>query len=351
MTRRILQPVTVLRKSLPLIFIGLFFSQASYPADRNDDVDEVITFLFENDMFALDDGGYTNGLAYGWGYGTFDSFENRTPEWMQWLVGDWYIENLPDKERAISYGIAQQIYTPDKTSTKVPDPNDRPYAGLLLWQTSWFAFDTFIADKITLQLGMVGPASLAEHGQKFVHNITGASSPKGWGRQLENEPVFRLATQRNWRLQRNHIKNLEVDMVSHWYAGAGNLRSDTGTGITLRLGRGLDETLAIVSMTPNQDINPLAGRTSKWYTFISLGGRYVLNDITLDGNTFKNGPSVDLEHWQTMASAGIAWNTGNWGWLFSMYRGGDEWQTQQEDTAYGALSLSYRFSAEGTNPQ
>lgn len=336
---------------IPLGLLIVFFSPASYPENRNDDVDQTITLLFENDVFALDDGGYTNGLGYGWGYGAFDNFKNRTPDWMEWLVEDWYIETMPNKKRAISYGIAQQIYTPDKTSSEVPDPNERPYAGLLLWQTSWFAYDEKIADKISLQLGAVGPVSMAEHSQKFVHSITGSNKPKGWGRQLENEPVFRLAAQRNWRLQHNRIKNLELDMISHWYGGVGNLRSDIGTGITLRIGRGLEQSLAIVSMTPGRDINPLAGRTSEWYTFISLGGRYVLNDITLDGNTFKSGPSVDIEHWQAMASAGVAWNAGNWGWLFSMYRGGDEWTTQEEDTIYGALSVSYRFSSVADAPQ
>lgn len=333
-----------------LIISVLAFSQYSYSGQRNDDVDQIITITFENDLFALDDGGYTNGLGYGWGYGRFDNFDNRTPGWMEWLTEDWYIATMPDKQRAISYGITQQIYTPDKTSTKEPDPDDRPYAGLLWWQTSWFAFDEQIADKITLELGVVGPASLAEQNQELVHNITGANTPEGWDEQLDNEPIFRLAAQRNWRLQSSHFKRLEFDMISHFYGGAGNRRSDIGTGISLRIGSGLVESLATASMTPGRDINPLAGRPSHWYAFMSLGGRYVFNDITLDGNTFKDGPSVDLEHWQTQASLGAAWNSGNWGWLFSMHRGGDEWQTQREDTMFGSLSVSYRFDAKGSKP-
>ena len=48
---------TSLQKYLPLVLLILLFSHGSHSEDRDNDVDQVITVLFENDLFALDDGG------------------------------------------------------------------------------------------------------------------------------------------------------------------------------------------------------------------------------------------------------------------------------------------------------
>ena len=120
-------------------------------------------------MFIFDDGGYTNGFGYNWQYGAFDSFEDRTPAWMEWLAGNLYIATLPDKQRRVGYRVVQEIYTPEEIADKKADPNDRPYAGLLLWQANWYAYDAHIADRLGLVLGLVGSASLAEQSQKLVH--------------------------------------------------------------------------------------------------------------------------------------------------------------------------------------
>ncbi len=326
-----------------LLSLSLVFSQQACAEQRNVDVAQVRGFVFENDLFTFDDDGYTNDWAYGWGYGGFDSFEERTPAWMEWLVEDSYIATMPDKERAISYGVVQQIFTPSRIADQIPNPDDRPYAGLLWWQANWFSSGENLADKLTLELGLVGPAALAEYGQKGIHVLTGASEPKGWDEQLENEPIFRVAAMRNWRLGEWSFDNFEVDMVSHLNAGAGNRRSDVGGGLSFRIGRGLKRNLANASLEPVLDINPLAGVTDAMYVFIGFGGRYVFNDITLDGNTFENSASVDLEHWQGQATLGAVWDVDNWSWRFSLYMGSDEWDTQRDDSKYGTLSLSYRL--------
>ena len=328
-----------------VLALSLAFCQQLGAEERNADVDQVRGLIFENDQFTFDDDGYTNGVAYVWGYGGFDSFDKRTPAWMEWLVEDAYVATMPDKERAISYGIVQQIITPSRTADKKPDPNDRPYAGLLWWQANWYASDETLADKITLELGLVGPGALAEYSQKGIHSITGASDPQGWDEQLDNEPIFRVAAKRNWRLGERSFDSFKADMVSHLAAGAGNRRSDVGAGISFRIGRGLKRNLGNASVEPVLDINPLAGGASAMYAFVGFGGRYVFNDISLDGNTFENSASVDLEHWQGQASLGTVLDVGKWSWRFSLYMGSDEWDTQRDNSKYGSLSLSYRLDA------
>lgn len=331
---------------LLIMLSGLVSAGQATAGDRNRDIERQSTILVENDDFTLDDGGYTNGLAYSWSYGSFDSFEERTPAWMEKLASRLYISSMPDKQRRISYLIAQEIYTPEEIKIPVIDPDDRPYAGLISWQANWLAFDDHIVDRLGLELGMVGSVSLAEQTQKLVHELTGANNPKNWDEQLENEPVFRLTAQRSWRLHDGLIGGTEYDVVGHAYGSGGTRRSDLGTGVSLRIGRGLQRTLASTSLNPAREVNLSAGHRGEWFGFATLGGGYVFNDITLDGNTFESSASVDLEHWQASTSVGAALNMGNLGWLFSVRYITDEFATQQKDSIWGSVSVSYRFKPD-----
>jgi len=323
----------------------LAFAPTCLAADRNADVPRYSSFVFENDFFIADDGGYTNGLAWSWAYGPFETFEGRTPGWVDWLAGGLYIATLPDRRRQVSYSVVQEIYTPEEIAIKEVDPDDRPYAGLLTWQTNWYAYDDRVSDRLGLELGVLGPLSFAEESQKLVHEITGANKPEGWDEQLDDEPVFRVSAQRNWRLSDGLVRGAEYDVVGLLHGGAGNRRSDLGSGAALRIGRGLRHSLPNLSLTPARDVNLMAGHPGSWYAFLGLGAQYVFNDITIDGNTFDDdSPSVELENLQGTATAGAALNIGNWSWLFSVRYITDEFETQVKDSLYGSLSVSYGFS-------
>ena len=69
-----------------LLLTALLLNAWAGAVERNKDVEKQSTFVFENDMFTFDDGGYTNGFAYYWQYGPFESFDGRTPGWMQALT-------------------------------------------------------------------------------------------------------------------------------------------------------------------------------------------------------------------------------------------------------------------------
>ena len=67
------------------------------------------------------------------------------------------------------------------------------------------------------------------------------------------------------------------------------------------------------------------------------------NDVTIDGNTFEDSHSVDLEHGQAIASLGFAYAWSDWGVLAAFHWGTDEFEEQRSDTEYGTLGISYRF--------
>lgn len=304
-----------------------------------------VQLTWENDLFVGEDDGYTNGLGFSWGHRDLTGAEDPSlPGWIAFLAGGAYIANLPQREYAVSYGIGQTMYTPDDISAAQVLDSDRPYAGLLFWSGAIYAFDRLRADRLSLTLGVVGPAAGAKHSQKLVHSVSGAEEPQGWSNQLENEPVFAIEAQRLWRLGQGRLGSLELDGIGGGSAQIGNLASSVATGLTLRVGSRLASTWSGVSLVPARTINSFASdRLSSWQFYVSVTGRYVANDITLDGNTFEDSHSVPLKHGQGLASAGLAFNRGHWATSLSYQIGTDQYEGQNNETRFGSLAITYLF--------
>lgn len=328
--------------SLVLVLIVSFPLHA---AETKIESTDWFTLMLENDFITDDDGGYTSGLGFSWGHGPFDTFnENNIPAWINSLVKNLTIARAPGKSRSASYNITSGMFTPVDLDTKALIKDDRPYAGLLMWQGNLHAFDNSVSDKLSLMVGIVGPASGAEQLHKYVHEVTRSTDPEGWDNQIENEPVFRVAASRLWRLTRLTTDSFfEFDVIGTTLAGVGTFRSDVGVGLGFRWGHGLARSFPAASILPARDINPLAGgQQNDWYVFLNLFGRYVANDVTIEGNTFRDSHGVDLEHGQGVVVVGGAFNWKRWGFVISMAKGSDEFKKQLEDTEFGSMSVTYR---------
>lgn len=299
----------------------------------------------DNDIVAGQDGGYTGGLGYNWGYTGLSEFDSESlPYWIHYLTSNLYISTLPDRQRAVAYTIDVKVYTPDDTSSRRVIKDDRPYAGVLLWHGDLYAFNGKVADRLGLKLGVVGPASGAEQLQDFVHDIDGSDKPNGWDNQLDNEPVIRLEAERMWRLTEGSLGNIEFDTIGMAQAGLGNLRSDAGVGAAFRVGKNLADTWATASPDPSKKAHALPGRHRiSWQVFLTIYGSYVANDITIDGNTFEDSHSVSLEHGQAIGALGFAFGHDDLAMLFAYQIGTDQFKEQDYDTKFGTLSIAYRF--------
>lgn len=118
---------------------------------------------------------YVNGLRLGWLSPT-----TEVPDFMETVARSLW----GDGRRRIGFNISQQIYTPADTSLVIPDPHDRPYAGLLLGNFSLLSDTTDSRSVLTVSAGVVGPASAAEQVQNGFHDLIGQSHPKGWNSQI-----------------------------------------------------------------------------------------------------------------------------------------------------------------------
>lgn len=325
---------------------------ASVPASAGTDsgIGKWGTLLFENDAFGVidkSDNDYSNGVAYDWGDDGYDQFEDvEMPAFLRSIFGWTYVNGQADGTYALDYVVSQGMFTPDDLSAAALLVEDRPYAGTLTWKARLRNYQDNASRSFGLTLGVVGPLSAAEEAQKGIHELIGAEMPNGWHNQIDNEPVFRLDGEYvNRFLAGNWAENLAVDTSLYAQAGLGNLKSNAGLGLVFRLGDELESTYAFV--------NPLVTRGSgmmgapatgfSWQVQAAVYGQYVYNDITLDGNTFKDSHSVEVVHDQYIVSFGFSLRNGSWGFDFSTQQGSKQYEQQQRKSNFGSVSFSYFY--------
>lgn len=327
-----------------LAFATLLGSATS--AALADDHVDLMTLTIENDLFVNEDNGYTNGTYLRWAHAGFERFgADNLPDWLYALSRELYISNLPDRRCGVSYLVGQAMQTPGDITRRELIENDLPYVGLLLWQTSLHAWDDRVADKLSLTLGLAGPAAAAKHTQKAVHRLTNSDDPKGWDNQIHNELAFRVGAERLWRLVDAPAANgFGFDLIGIGNGGVGTLQSSLGTGLSLRFGRSLDRTFPSATVMPGREVNPLAGsRGAAWSVFANVLGQYVANELGVDGNTFRDSHSQPLEHWQGQMVAGVSIGWEHWAVLLSGVTASDRYQGQKESGRFGSLSITHLY--------
>jgi len=330
-----------------VVALGLALS-ISTAAMAQTSVDEAgtLNLIIENDLFgAGTDRHFTHGTKISYSSREFEVPNQDNPiALVAGLVPFW-----PDGARArASYALGQNIYTPEDISARVPDPNDRPYAGWLYLSSGLTAVspDARRSDSVVLELGVVGPASLAEQVQVGWHEMFGFPDPNGWDAQLENEPGFSLIYEHTREVWRSPIgAGLNADLVPNVGFSLGNVATYLSGGVSLRIGEDLSTDLGPPRIRPSLPgssyLRPADG--FNWYTFASLGARLVGRNIFLDGNTFTDSPSVEKRHLVGDMQAGIVLQYEDLRLSYTYTLRTEEFIGQDQVNRFGALGLSFRF--------
>jgi lipid A 3-O-deacylase len=270
-------------------------SQAQAKAPAPVDNVSVWTVQSENDSTGIGyrrftDAYYSNGLRIGW-----TSAPSTVPETLKGLATTLW----GGGETRMSVDLSHRMYTGINTSLRNPPLGDRPYAGVALASlglvqdgTTQTGLDTRSA--LVLGIGLVGPAAGAQGLQNGFHKFIDQPGARGWATQLRNEPLIQLTSERTWRLPVTTLGPLETDALPSLTASLGNLRTYLQTGITLRLGQGLNADFGAARIRPAVTGGDYFRRTIPfaWYVFLGADGRAVAHDLTLDGNTFVASRSV-----------------------------------------------------------
>ena len=148
-----------------VFFVSLLFPLFAVADDLPVKVDEkrVFNLVFENDIFAGTDQGYTNGVRFAW-----SSSERHTPEVIAKIARN--LPHLdPNGKKRISFAVGQSMFAPQDLTRTDLIVNDRPYAGWLYGSVGVVSDTGKTLDNAMLTVGVIGPWSLAENTQKFVH--------------------------------------------------------------------------------------------------------------------------------------------------------------------------------------
>ncbi|MBP2231075.1 hypothetical protein J2847_004386 [Azospirillum agricola] len=304
------------------------------------DPDGIFSVIVENDLFANDDRHYTNGIQF-----SYTPAQPGLPGWVDGLADALPLFNQGTKRR-ITYALGQKMFTPREIEPPVPDPGDRPYAGFLYVNAGLASETETTLDRLNLTLGVVGPASLADETQKFVHRLTDSRKPRGWGHQLRNEPGVVLSYNRAWRgVYAASPFGLAFDATPDLGVSLGNVYTLASAGLTLRIGADLPQDYGPPRIAP-----PFQGtsyfepdRSFGWYLFASVQGRAVARDIFLDGNTFRSSPSVDKKPLVGDLQLGFAVTVSDVRVAYTHIFRTKEFDGQDKADTYGSLSVSARF--------
>lgn len=307
---------------------------------RSTDSGGILTFALENDLFVGHDDGYTNGVRT-----SYVSPEADIPLWIENLAG--LVPFFPPEGHTRwTMALGQSMFAPDNLTIKAPQPADRPYAGWLYGTVGLIADRDTTLDNLQLTIGMVGPASAAAETQRIVHRIIHSPTPQGWGNQLQNEPGIVLSYEHKWR---NMIElspfGLGVDFTPSVGGSVGNIYTHAAVSAMLRIGYDLPSDYGPPVIRPNLPGSDffIPSRTFGWYLFTGIEGRAVARNIFLDGNSFRDSPSVDKKIFVGGLQAGVAMTYHNTRLAYTHVFRTREFFGQSTGDQFGALTLSVRF--------
>jgi hypothetical protein len=318
------------------------------------------SLFLDNDLFASADDGYTNGVRLSFVSPDLSDFGNdeRLPSWLKSVNHrlSFFRASEMGLQRNMVVTLGQQMYTPDERFIDEVDliEEDRPYAGWLYLGFGYQVSHHKRLETAVVNVGVVGPASLAEQSQHAVHDLRGFDRFRGWDNQLNNELGLQLIyRQKNKALNYLNESHWGQDFITHWGGSLGNVATYLEAGAEWRLGWRLPRDFGTSSASPGGD-NSSPGSVfdnrirqkgfGGMHVFIAVNGRWVLHDITLDGNTFSNSHSVDKEPLVGVASVGVATTFSNWKLSFSRRFSSDEFKGQGDEVGYGSFSLSYTYA-------
>lgn len=300
----------------------------------------------ENDLVVKTDRHYTQGIKL---------FYLHSDNFLPWRIGA-VTNALPNVSFTgtnvkFGYDIGQNIYTPAHTRKPALQVGDRPYAGWLyiglILQRRGVSFgDKLTQEEFGFDAGVIGPWSLAKEAQIWVHETRDIPLPKGWKRQLENEPGVQLKYSRAVRALQRGREDLGFDLTPHLGISLGNVETSVRLGGTLRAGWNLPDDFTFRTIdslgTPG---GARFGERAAWsiYGFASVEGRAVAFNETLDGNMWHESESVQKEPFVANATLGVALVFKQLELGYTQTFRSPEFRGQTEHNSFGSIYGTWRF--------
>lgn len=289
-----------------------------------------LSFGVENDALTGDDRHYTAGTSI-----RYLSQDDAIFDWTRSLSRLLPPLGFEIEAEKWSMEVGQQIYTPEDLQASDVMPDDRPYAGWLYaraaLQRRGSSFGSSLAmDWIGLDLGVVGPESLAEYTQEMFHG----NDPEGWGNQLETELAVNLRYLRRQLFERR-FAGWRLHFIPFLDASAGNVDTHLGAGAQLRFGYNVPNEFEV----PRHPTQPGWGA----YVFSGVEGRWVIRNLFLDGNSFRSSHSVEKEPLVGSLSFGVGLVFKRLEVLLAHTFLSQEFETQDTRDSFSSATVIFKF--------
>jgi hypothetical protein len=359
-TRKFLSSLNRIRNFLtplalvPAVILPLIVCNAVAASEEAENYSTFV-FYFENDLFGNTDEYYTSAFKLTWiSKGFADSgTPGGSPEWLRWFTAKMPTADRKDLYHTIALSLGQSIYTPKNIYTAQVLEDDRPYAG---WSYLAAALQTKNFDflnTLELNIGIVGPSSLAEQSQKLTHKWLGDSEPQGWDNQINDELGLMIAWQLFWRVVSRSVGHgLAYDVIPHAGITVGNVLTYANAGGEIRFGYNLPADFGSsliepggATVAPVSTRDPRLGAASHFGVtfFAGVDGRAVARNIFLDGNTFRDSASVDKNYLVADISAGVSVIFKRFKLTYTQVYRTEEFQGQDGGELFGSFNLAYTF--------
>ena len=330
------------------------------------------TFRLENDLFADTDRFYTNGIKFSWISPELEFFE-KLP-WMQQegklqdgikaVIGALPYSKDKSRQRNIALSVGQKMFTPRDISRRDLIIDDRPYGG---WLYGSMAFHSKVLrkdevhkqvgrlDTFEIQAGLTGDWSLGEEAQDFVHSIRGIDKANGWDNQIDTELGVALIYDRKYRIVPDFGLSGQwgADAIVNAGGALGNVFTHFNVGLEVRFGWNLPADFGTSLIRPAGDTQAPAdtddprydktGHGFSVHVFAATGGKAVLRDIFLDGNTFSDSHEIDKKTFVGDFAVGVSVIYNRFKLSYSQVLRTKEFDGQPSEHNFGSLSLSFTY--------
>lgn len=313
--------------------------------------DQVLSLTWENDSFSNSgDRGYTQGIK------------------LSYLGKDLPAGPLADRlSRILAFGaklqvqklglaLGQNIYTPSDLSRTDAIAGDRPYAGWLYGGPIYQRLGTNrlgpVLESFEVDVGVIGPSSLADQTQTTIHHWLGAPKPGGWRHQLKDEPGIILNYGRSQLYRLFDWRNFRFDVVPSGGVRLGSVTAGA-LGTVFRLGYNIPSDFGHFPIG-NSLVTPFWGLGARgepqerpgsfgFYFFSGAEGRAVLYNTFLDGNIFRESHHVDRKPFVADLKAGAAFIFKRVEISYAYVYRTEEFSGQLEPQTFGSVNVKFFF--------
>jgi hypothetical protein len=260
----------------------------------------------------------------------------------KWLrdFGRWndFGKNDANTHTALGYFFGQSIYTPDhvdKPLRRVRE--DRVFAG-------WLYGGAFVQratekqmEHFELSLGVIGPSSMAEETQNYVHEILDIAKPKGWDDQLHDELAANFAWFKRQQIEGLFLKRTpDFDTQLEYGFTAGSVYRNANIGIIGRLGKDLPNDFGPGRLdAPACAAGVIPKKQTYFYIFGRAGVKYVQFDRFLTG--------LDTEPVVGQYQGGLVWRYNSFQISYSQTFFTRDYREQPSADAYATVNLTWYF--------